>query len=54
MAQDTGKASVAVTATGAGTQRKVTVIASGTDPDAVLRAARAAAHTQGVSLPEKK
>lgn len=54
MAQGKGKATVAVTAIGAGTERVVTVVASGTDPDAVLKAARDAAHVQGVSLPEKK
>ncbi len=33
---------------------KVTITASGVNPDAVLDAARAVANTRGLQLPEKK
>lgn len=54
MAQEEGKTTVAVTATGVDTSRKVTVIASGTNPDEVFKAAQAAANATGTKLPRGK
>lgn len=54
MAGKQGEARAVVTTAHVGDVRKVTVTASGTNPDEVLKAARAAASAAGTSLPSGK